>query len=547
MLIELDCNQFKETAPHPIQFAPGLNIILGTDDATNSIGKSTSLMILDFVFGGDDYLGLSKDVRHHIGEHSFRFAFSFNGEIYRYMRGTAKPNEVSVCDEYYHVEKTMPLKDYRNMLSCAYGLSEIGISWREAVSGTFRIWQRDNDKPTLPLSTHRTDTHLSGIKRLLALFGKLTIIQDALNREEEAKAAVDAAKVAHSLYNWNIASNKKEYDDNERRIQELEAQLEDIQHSFGMSKPSELSEQQIKLVAELKREQTPLYRKRTILMNQLSALKSNKEAGGRRRSTTDFEELKEFIPELDADYLEKIEHFHDKIKTLVIKQVKSEIDAATEKLAMVQKQLEHIDEQIMKITTAPNITIAGAETYANIKAELAKLCGSNLSYRTRENYKQVLKSAQESLEQNSKLLLAAIENEINAYLDEVDGGFTDNKRNPPKLMLKKIDSYAYAIADDTGTGSGFRSLLSFDLALLEHSRLPVIIEDSFLFKQIENAAVERIIAHYSTIEDKQIFIALDEIDKYKPEAQELIRSHTRLHLASGKEALFAEEWGKKKS
>lgn len=52
---------------------------------------------------------------------------------------------------------TITLTDFRQSLSNAYGLNETGLTWREAVSGTFRIWQRDNDKPTLPLSVHHTD------------------------------------------------------------------------------------------------------------------------------------------------------------------------------------------------------------------------------------------------------------------------------------------------------------------------------------------------------------------------------------------------------
>lgn len=81
--------------------------------------------------------------------------------------------------------------------------------------------------------------------------------------------------------------------------------------------------------------------------------------------------------------------------------------------------------------------------------------------------------------------------------------------------------------------------------MLEHSLLPAIIEDSYLFKQIETEAVERIIRHYSSINNKQIFIALDEVDKYL-NVHQLIQDKTRLRLGPGEEALFAEEWGKKK-
>ena len=547
MLIELYCDKFKKSAPRPIVFDSGLNIVLGTKGATNSIGKSTFLMILDFIFGGDDYLKLSKDVMRHIGDHEFKFAFKFHDKKYCYIRATNMPNEVIVCDENYCSINSMPIRDYRETLARAYGVSNIGISWRDCVSPTFRIWQRDNDKPTLPLSRYRTDTHRSGIIRLLALFDKLTPVKEILDAEERAKDAIDAAKTAPSIYQLNIASGKQGFDNNKKRIQELQEQLKAVQASFGEKLPSLLTEEQAKTVFELKRAQTPLYRQRTMLTNQLNALKNNHTLGSKRLRKTDFEQLREFVPELNTDYLTQIEGFHTDIKKLLTKQVKEEIKVTEEKLKAVSAELKKLDEQITRITTAPNITAASAQAYHELKTEIAILQSANKNYLTKEKNREALKAAQFVIEEDTKDLLKQIEKSINNYLKRVDGSFTDEKRNPPELRLKKIDSYSYAIADDTGTGSGYRSLLSFDLALLEHSNLPVIMEDSFLFKQIETEAMNRILAHYDSIKEKQIFIALDEADKYGDNAKEIIRKNMCLRLDHEPEALFGKEWGKKKS
>ena len=53
MLTQIICDKFLK---QPLTFSDGLNCVLGDDCATNSIGKSSFLMIIDFVFGGDDYL-----------------------------------------------------------------------------------------------------------------------------------------------------------------------------------------------------------------------------------------------------------------------------------------------------------------------------------------------------------------------------------------------------------------------------------------------------------------------------------------------------------
>ena len=58
MLVEISCDKFIDAGSvrAPITFSKGLNVVLGTETGTNSIGKSTFLLILDFVFGGEDYL-----------------------------------------------------------------------------------------------------------------------------------------------------------------------------------------------------------------------------------------------------------------------------------------------------------------------------------------------------------------------------------------------------------------------------------------------------------------------------------------------------------
>lgn len=545
MLIELSCELFKDTAPQPITFNPGLNIILGTKGATNSIGKSTTLMIIDFVFGGDDYLRLSKDVKNHIGNHTFKFTFEFNNKKYYYIRGTEKPNEVIVCDSNYNEISPMPISDYREILARAYDVDGIGITWRDCVSPTFRIWQRDNDKPSLPLSRHRTDTHRSGITRLLALFDMYKPVKKVLDSEQKAKDALDTAKIGPSVYNLNIASNKSEFDKNEKRIEELQEQLNAVEASFGEKLPVALNEEQAKTVAELKRAQLPLNRQRTILLNQLEALKNNHSLGIKYRNKVDFEELKEFVPELDINYLDKIEGFHNDIKKLLTKQVKEEIKVTQVKLEEVQGKIKHLDEQITRITTAPNITARSAQAYHELKTNIAALQRANSNYSIKEENRLKLSEARKIVEDETKYLLKKIERDINHYLELIDGSFTNEKRNPPKLSLNKIDSYSYAIADDTGTGSGYRSLLSFDLVLLEHSKLPLIIEDSFLFKQIETEAVNRIIKYYDTINEKQIFISLDEADKYSNEVKKIIEDNTCLKLDHDSEALFGKEWGRK--
>lgn len=58
MLKRIRCNKFNKKE---IVFHEGLNAVIGDELASNSIGKSTLLMIIDFVFGGNEYIKTNSD------------------------------------------------------------------------------------------------------------------------------------------------------------------------------------------------------------------------------------------------------------------------------------------------------------------------------------------------------------------------------------------------------------------------------------------------------------------------------------------------------
>lgn len=68
VLKQIYCDKFQINGKPrgPINFKEGLNVVLGGESGTNSIGKSTFLMILDFVFGGKDYVKKDTDVQKNV-------------------------------------------------------------------------------------------------------------------------------------------------------------------------------------------------------------------------------------------------------------------------------------------------------------------------------------------------------------------------------------------------------------------------------------------------------------------------------------------------
>lgn len=148
MLVEVQCDKFIEKGKkrEAIQFHPGLNVVLGDDNGSNSIGKSTFLMILDFVFGGSDYIKKCTDVQENVREHTINFCYCFNNELYYFSRNTTEYKQIFRCDKYYRRlpnMKPMTLAEYGEFLCEKYGLLIDGLTWRSAVARfIFRGWLR---------------------------------------------------------------------------------------------------------------------------------------------------------------------------------------------------------------------------------------------------------------------------------------------------------------------------------------------------------------------------------------------------------------------
>lgn len=96
MLIEMKSPAFKEHGKErpPISFKEGLNVVLGKEDGAVSIGKSSTLLAIDFVFGGSTYIK-SDDVKKE-GHHTIFFTFKFDGVEYQFARNTGDANNIYI-------------------------------------------------------------------------------------------------------------------------------------------------------------------------------------------------------------------------------------------------------------------------------------------------------------------------------------------------------------------------------------------------------------------------------------------------------------------
>lgn len=133
-----------------IDFHEGLNVVLGDNKGSNSIGKSTLLMIIDFIFGGNTYISHNTDVVTNLGHHEFGFTFKFNNIEYHFVRGTENPDVVYYSNKKYEKLDGKNVNEYTKKLKQLYGLESDQLTFRAAVNTYSRVWGKENNNVKNP-------------------------------------------------------------------------------------------------------------------------------------------------------------------------------------------------------------------------------------------------------------------------------------------------------------------------------------------------------------------------------------------------------------
>ena len=209
MLAEIRCEKFNQKI---IYFNSGLNVILGDSKATNSIGKTTLLMIIDFVFGGNTYISNGTDIIENLGNHVFQFKFVFGQENLYFARNTNNYKFVYVCDKNYIKKSEISLEEYKKMLFSKYNLDYLGNNARTIIGTFSRIWGKDNYTVDKPLKT-KDSKNDTAIINLIKLFDKYKFIASLENQIDKIKRQNNA--INEAVKGDLIPKiNKKQYDDN---------------------------------------------------------------------------------------------------------------------------------------------------------------------------------------------------------------------------------------------------------------------------------------------------------------------------------------------
>lgn len=545
MLKRIQCDEFKTfggTIRPPIEFHQGLNAVIGNESGTNSVGKSTFLMILDFVFGGDDYIRKSKEVHKNILPHQIRFEFEFDGVPYYFYRATDDYRVVMRCDENYHPLENgeLTITQYCEFLAEKYGLVSEGLTFRGAVGRFIRVDRRETMKEDKPFRSAERETDAQSILGMLKLYGRYGEVEQQEKVAAEAEDREDTFKAAQKYEYIPHVKNKTEYKKNKERIITLQALSENLaaKSSDGLL---DLDSMQAEKLRELRAKLSSFRRQKTRLQGQLDVIKQS-QADSKKAFQRDYDELLYYFPDADADRLEEIENFHRSLTRILESEIKDSVVDIEAMIEIVTAEIKRLEEETVRIKKMPNVAMAILDEYAAIKKELQLLIDANEAYDNRERLHNIAQDEKKKLDDLIVSEMAVIDLKLNGIMEEMNSTMYADAMKAPIINVESANSYTFFTPDDGGTGMRYKGLILFDLAVLQSSDLPFLVHDSVLLLQIENEVVERILDYYSK-SPKQIFIAFDKTAT--PKAIEILKKAEVLHLTRGGNELFGRAWNRK--
>lgn len=534
MLYEIYCEKFHQKK---ITFNENLNVVLGTDEGHNSIGKSTFLLIVDFVFGGNTY-AKSTDILNNIGDHDIFFTYKFNDKFYKFCRNNQTPMKVWECDENYHKITYENIKDFCKWLDDMYKIQLLDLSFRETIGRYIRVYGKDNCDEKHPLNNISQEKSETAILALIKLFDKYSLIKEAQN---QVNNLTEEWKIFNKAQDFKFIEKitKSEYNRNTKQIEVIKGQLEEFTNLLEkqiIGVDLSISDEALNykdLLSKTRRAQG-------ILKAKYNVINNNQEYKFPLTNDT-YAELSKYFPKVELNDIAKVEKFHNKLAEIFKDELEEEKNRLLSLIKENDKNINECEDKLRKLLNDTNIPKKILQRHASLLQELDTLQKQNAIYENSATLKGNKKESIEILNSFKNEQLSIISNEINIKMRSYNDYIYGTDCSSPILNFTK-NSYDFHTPNDTGTGIAYKGLILFDLAILNLTKLPLIVHDSLLLKQIYDVAIEKILELYIR-SNKQVIIAFDKKTSYTATTQRIISENTILKLIPGGGELFGKSWG----
>jgi len=346
MLKQIQSSVFRK---NPILFHEGLNVVLGDEQGSNSIGKSTLLMIVDFVFAGGSYIEKNKDTVKNLNHHFFEFILEFEEKSYYFRRGTEDYKLVESCDKNFSKVDTWTIKKYKEFLHAMYIPDNDEITFRSGTGIFSRIAQKENFFNYKPLKAVANSKEIDGINELIKLFGSYNKIEHI---EKEIKLLGKKIAIINSANRHKYIKKPtcKQYESNKTYIETnlLKLNKMAMKLSFNINDFLDINYQ------ELQNQLHEVKNQKETLNSKLIRVNKNIQNSNHVKNKN-FDALKEYFDGINISKLQKIEEFHKGLNNILLEEFYKSKDAIEGQLGEIEQQIHEIEQQIIDINNQDNI------------------------------------------------------------------------------------------------------------------------------------------------------------------------------------------------
>lgn len=532
MLKELRCDNFFEGLDHvkTIIFNDSLNIILGDSKGCNSIGKTSILLIIDYVFGGDDYLKKSKELIERIGPQSYRFVFEFECTRYIFSRDTSCPKIILQYDSNNNIQAQWSIEKYRKWLAIMYSLENFDITLRGCIGRFFRVYGRDSLDEKRPLSAAtkaKESQNVIDFLKLMDYYKTIAELQNKVASRENEKMAYSAAQRFNIIGKLTKANQKKIEDELITLEKQKSALLESSM--FGKIKLDEnITSQVLELALKLKNK---IYETESLK----SRLKRDEERIGKESpiNLRMLQELSTFFPNMNYKSIQETEEFHYSLENELKSLIATDRENLKASISMNEELIKIYRNQITTLDDNSIYKIENLEEYATLISSINEKSKWMKIYNHLEFLKEDIQTLKNLCLEQKEASLHTCSQIINAEIENLFCTVFDHKKTPPKLSFPNSNQYLYNTPKDTGAGAAFIGLILFDIAMIRHSILPSFIHDTNIHKNISPESFEKIIPLYTKTE-KQIFVAIDNYHSFSDDTKRILRDNCVVSLSRDK-------------
>ncbi|MBQ6343942.1 MAG: hypothetical protein IJI41_12515 [Anaerolineaceae bacterium] len=524
-----------------VSFKRGLNIICSKINTASDIQEGVLLTLIDFVFGGSNYLLAAKPESNL--PNVIYFEFVFDDMPYYFLRTTNEYAFIGVCNKDFHLIETWHLKDYLSFLSEKYGLSNNGNNFREMIT-PYIVLPRDLCHKEIDDLQRIDEKEKLPEEKLIYLFNKsqsIELAEQAYTRaENEYKTFTDAYK--YGFIPFIPFSDENEAAEFQTDILELKQQAEDIVRTTSLAFDDEylyknrLITRDHYQILELQKEKIRLELENENLDSHLNSLdQKHNESNG------NYDELIKIFPKINQKYLDQVDNFHRAITKSLEHEIAEQREKNNTVIAYLTDEAEKIKGEINANSASPFITAEILQKYADLDREIRESEAAFGQYTRWSQLKNKIDFHEKKRKSAIKQELTGIKKTINNQMDLLNQAITDvslsiselcdiltGRKEAPKQYQKDdilslisfdnnniwnesypdiIDFLEYRAKSDKVPA---KLKVFFDLAVLKESALPFVIHDSSLFTDFSEAEMGKLLCFYQFQTGKQKFITVDE-------------------------------------